>query len=67
MEWTPHLIGLEVSKWKLDHPLVPQTEASIMQVATVGIGPVEQFLLEEGKTRLDQEYTITLPVADIIG
>lgn len=39
-----------------EHPL----EA---EVATVGIGPVEQFLLEEGKTRLDQEYTLTLPVA----
>ena len=43
MEWTPHLIGLEVSKWKLDHPLVPQTEASIMQVATVGIDLAESI------------------------
>lgn len=33
------------------------------EVAIIGLGPVEQFLLEEGKTRLDQEYTLTLPVA----
>ncbi|MEZ0374377.1 MAG: efflux RND transporter periplasmic adaptor subunit [Candidatus Sericytochromatia bacterium] len=33
------------------------------EIAAVSRGEVRQFLLDEGKTRLDEEYVLTLPVA----
>lgn len=57
--WIPALLGVAVLLGVLSHQEKPFTA----EVATVARGEVRQSVLEEGKTRLNQEYVLTLPVA----
>ena len=59
--WSAGLLALVVLAW-----LAMREPVQMASVAQVRRGPLEQAFTEEGKTRIQQRYVITAPLAGVV-